>query len=245
MNASWHFCGVSGNKLVSHTLGWVRRLVAALLLALSAPQVCAEGFSTVSLPPTGTQPVSKLIQEWRTLMAGMAGSTEMTKIQQANAFFNRRIRFEEDAETWGQSDYWATPMETLTQGRGDCEDFAIAKYFTLLEVGVPASRLRLVYAKISLDGFAGSVARAHMILAYYPLPDSTPLVLDNLSNEIVTASSRPDLTPVFSFNTEGLWIGTGNQASRSSYSRWQNLILRAHHEGFLQSRSTPMLRAGL
>lgn len=220
-------------------------MAAAVLLALIATQATADGFNQAALPLSGTQSAPSLIQEWRALLGGGAGLTESTKVQRVNDFFNQRIRHEDDADVWGQSDYWATPMETLAQGRGDCEDFAIAKYFTLLEIGVPASRLRLVYAKASLERMTGHISRAHMVLAYYPHPESTPLLLDNLTSETVPASARSDLIPVFSFNTEGLWIGTGNQASHSSYSRWQELVVRTRREGFLQNNGRLIQRAGL
>ena len=93
-------------------------------------------------------------------------------------------------------------------GMGDCEDFAIAKYFSLLAVGVPASQLRLVYVRLQL-GAPGGPSQAHMVLAYYASAQAEPLILDNLITDIRPASRRPDLTPVFSFNSDGLWQGNG------------------------------------
>jgi predicted transglutaminase-like cysteine proteinase len=215
------------------------------LLSLLIANAAAEGFSQVSLSPSGSLANTALIQEWRALLGSGAEMAESAKVRRVNDFFNQRIQFEEDSEVWGQSDYWATPLETLVQKRGDCEDFAIAKYFTLLELGVPVSRLRLVYVKVSQDGMAGAISRAHMVLAYYPHQGSTPMVLDNLSADVVPASARPDLIPVFSFNTEGLWVGTSNQTSTSSYSRWQELVARTRSEGFLKNRTGHIQRAGL
>ena len=51
--------------------------------------------------------------------------------------------FEDDDQHWHQADYWATPIETLASNGGDCEDFSIAKYFTLRELGVAEQCLRL------------------------------------------------------------------------------------------------------
>jgi predicted transglutaminase-like cysteine proteinase len=109
------------------------------------------------------------------------------------------------AQIWGQSDYWATPLETLAKGKGDCEDFTIAKYFTLLEAGLPNEQLRLIYVKARIGGAASNVTQAHMVLAYYSEPDAEPLILDNLITDIRPASRRPDLQPVFSFNSMGIW----------------------------------------
>jgi predicted transglutaminase-like cysteine proteinase len=159
------------------------------------------------------------------------------KLRRVNEFFNRRIGFADDREVWGQSDYWATPMETLAKGRGDCEDFTIAKYFTLLEAGIPGDKLRLVYVKARIGGPSSSIVQAHMVLAYYATPDAEPLVLDNLITDIRPASRRPDLTPVFSFNSQGIWQGASGGSAPSAgglgrLSRWQDLLQRARHEGF-------------
>ncbi|MBI4998773.1 MAG: transglutaminase-like cysteine peptidase [Rhodocyclales bacterium] len=159
------------------------------------------------------------------------------KLRRVNEFFNRRIRFADDREVWGQSDYWATPIETLAKGQGDCEDFTIAKYFTLLAAGLPDEQLRLVYVKARIGGAGSSLQQAHMVLAYYAAPDAEPLVLDNLITEIRPASRRPDLTPVFSFNSQAIWAGAAGGTTPSAgglgrLSRWQDLLARARREGF-------------
>jgi predicted transglutaminase-like cysteine proteinase len=149
-----------------------------------------------------------------------------------NDFINRRIAFDDDLSIWGQNDYWATPAELIGQGRGDCEDFSIAKYYSLIELGIPISKLRLVYVKAALSGPDGVFLQAHMVLAYYATPNADPLVLDNLNPQILPASRRSDLSPIFSFNSAGLWQGTGNQSSKSNLSRWQDLLARARADGF-------------
>lgn len=166
-----------------------------------------------------------LLRDWQQLLNSSA--PEQEKLKQVNSFFNRNIQFDDDQNIWNQSDYWATPLETIGKGRGDCEDFALAKYYSLLQMGIPMNRLRLIYVKAR----QGNLQQAHMVLAYYPQPNATPLVLDNLDPTIKNASQRPDLTPVFSFNGEGLWQGTGNKAANSKFSRWQELQMRARSEG--------------
>jgi predicted transglutaminase-like cysteine proteinase len=101
--------------------------------------------------------------------------------------------FDDDMSVWGQSDYWATPAELIGQGRGDCEDFSIAKYYSLIELGIPVSKLRLVYVKAVQTGPAGTFLQAHMVLAYYATPNADPLVLDNLnpSDTARLAAQRP------------------------------------------------------
>ena len=175
------------------------------------------------------------LRDWQKLLQEGAADAETTKLRRVNEFFNRRVRFSEDQTVWGQSDYWATPVETLGKGAGDCEDFAIAKYFSLLLLGLPVDKLRLIYVQARMGGPGSTISQAHMVLAYYSGPSAEPLVLDNLIDEVRPASRRADLVPVFSFNSQGLWQGiSGARGSGgpSTLSRWQDLLNRARAEGF-------------
>jgi len=168
------------------------------------------------------------------LLATLAEAEEDARLATINQFFNRRIVFAEDTEVWGVNDHWASPLESLEKGRGDCEDYAIGKYFALTASGVAVARLRLVYVR-ALIGGPGGLQQAHMVLAYYPQPGAEPLILDNLIGDVRPASKRPDLTPVFSFNGEGLWQGTGAQSAGdplSRLSRWRDVLAKARSEGF-------------
>ena len=174
----------------------------------------------------------KLLQP---LLAQAAAMDEDAKLQAINQFFNRLITYAEDIDVWGQIDYWASPLEMMGPGRGDCEDYAIAKYFSLVATGVPVAKLRMVYVRAQLGG-RGAPPQAHMVLAYYASPDVEPLILDSLINEIRPASRRPDLTPVFSFNSEGLWSGVGGQTAGdpvARLSRWREVLDKVKEEGFL------------
>jgi predicted transglutaminase-like cysteine proteinase len=154
------------------------------------------------------------------------------RLAAVNSYYNRRIVFAEDSEAWGQADHWASPLEALALGRGDCEDYAIAKYFSLLAIGMPVARLRLVYVRAQ----TGAGSQPHMVLAFYALPNSEPLILDNLITDVRPASRRPDLVPVFSFNSEGLWQGAGAQSAGdplARLSRWREVLAKARVEGFL------------
>jgi hypothetical protein len=76
-----------------------------------------------------------------------------------------------------------------------------------------------------------------MVLAYYATPKGGPLVLDNLVPEIMPASQRKDLQPIFSFNSEAIWSGVAGNSTKGAggtgqLSRWQDLLLRARKEGF-------------
>ncbi len=172
---------------------------------------------------------------WQKMHNAAGTAPEAAKITAVNQFFNRRIRFVDDNVVWGQNDYWATPLETLYKGAGDCEDFAIAKYFTLLALNISPARLRLTYVRAAMNRGGETAFVPHMVLAYYPQLGKEPLVLDNLVESIQPASTRPDLRPVFSFNTEGLWEQTGGTTSAvplERLSRWRDLLQRASREGF-------------
>ena len=171
---------------------------------------------------------------WRDLLTSSASQPEVSKLRRVNEFFNRRIRFSEDRDIWGTEDYWATPLEMLGRAEGDCEDFAIAKYMTLKLMGVPSEKMRLTYVKARLGGPQSSIVQAHMVLSYYPAPQDEPLVLDNLISDIRPASRRPDLTTIFGFNAEGLWVGgTVPRVANSSQrlSKWQSVLVRMREEG--------------
>ncbi|MBK6638972.1 MAG: transglutaminase-like cysteine peptidase [Rhodocyclaceae bacterium] len=178
-----------------------------------------------------------LLRDWQKTLTEAKPVGEKEKLARINNFFNKRIEFTDDLSVWNQSDYWATPVEFIGQGRGDCEDFAIAKYFALKEIGVPSAKLRLVYVKAKLNGPNGPFLQAHMVLAYYPAPNAEPTILDNLVPDIKPASLRSDLQPVFSFNSEAIWQGVAENSAKGKggtgqLSRWQDLLQRAHAEGF-------------
>ncbi|BEP94773.1 hypothetical protein GmRootA79_31570 [Acidovorax sp. A79] len=161
--------------------------------------------------------------------------SEVDKLAHVNSFFNRRMLFESDAVVWQQNDYWATPLEFMGRGAGDCEDFSIAKYITLLHMGVPNDRLRMIYVRARIGGPGSSKSEAHMVLGYYAHPAEEPVVLDNLITAIRPASSRPDLSPVFSFNNEGLWVSGASTSSAdptTRLSRWRDVLERMRQEGF-------------
>ena len=168
------------------------------------------------------------------LLNGMrAMPNDGERLQAVNRFFNQRISFRSDAEVWGREDHWASPLEALSQGLGDCEDYAIAKYASLLASGVQRERLRLVYVRAELP--SQSRAQAHMVLAYYAHPGAEPLILDNLVPDVLPASQRRDLSPVFSFNSEGLWEGVSGASAGdplARLSRWREAWAKTLDEGF-------------
>jgi predicted transglutaminase-like cysteine proteinase len=176
------------------------------------------------------------LQAWQQLIANQKATSVLEKTKAVNDFFNKNTRFSDDIIHWKQSDYWATPIETLGTSAGDCEDYTIAKYFTLIRLGVPVEHLRLIYVKAQIGGSSSKVFQAHMVLGYYAEPNSIPLILDSLVSNIETADKRNDLHPVFSFNSAGLWVGNQAQPQvdpTARLSRWRNVLERMKQEGFL------------
>ncbi len=141
------------------------------------------------------------LQGWERLVSQHLLSKPVVDISLnlTNDYFNQ-VRWLSDQQHWGQEDYWATPIETLASNAGDCEDFSIGKYFSLLEEKFDPDKLRITYVKsITYD-------QAHMVLAYYEKPESEPLILDNINKTILPASQRPDLVPIYSFNGKSIWL---------------------------------------
>lgn len=165
------------------------------------------------------------LETWRVISSEGLDQTSEQKLEKVNRFFNQ-VPFVSDIDHWGMEDYWATPVELLARYAADCEDYSIAKYLTLRALGIAEDQLRLTYVKaLELD-------QAHMVLTYYATPQSDPLVLDNLIDEIKPASQRSDLKPVYSFNAEGLWLTSLQRADErrigdsGRLQRWVDLNQR-------------------
>jgi predicted transglutaminase-like cysteine proteinase len=176
-----------------------------------------------------------LLGAWNRMLDASSPLNEPQKITQVNDFFNQNIRYTDDVTLWQKTDYWATPLETMGMRGGDCEDFTIAKYMSLLKLGIATEQLRLIYVRAQIGGPHSKRFQAHMVLGYYSSPDAIPLILDNLVSTIEPATKRPDLHPVFSFNSEGLWIGNSAQSQAdptARLSRWRDLLTRVSAEGF-------------
>ena len=206
---------------------WLGRI--AVVLCCSITLVWAQGLGPSSAviqwakKKYGSTAVDRLYA-WQSLMEKNRNKSELEKLRVVNDFFNG-LRYSTDLQLWGKNDYWATPVETLSRGGADCEDYSIAKYFTLRELGVPDEKLRITYVK------ALKLNAHHMVLAYYSTPTSVPLVLDNLNGRILPATERKDLAPIYSFNGDGLWLaksrGGGQRMGTSDRIKmWEDLNAR-------------------
>jgi predicted transglutaminase-like cysteine proteinase len=145
---------------------------------------------------------------------------DLELLSSVNSFFND-VSYISDRTQWRMEDYWASPAEMLASNGADCEDFSIAKYFALKELGVPIERLRITYVKaVRLD-------QAHMVLAYYPTPSGDPWILDNLEHWVRPASERTDLVPVYSFNDDDVLLARQGRPDARAGSSSQIRLWRA------------------
>lgn len=209
--------------------GWLILLLvlAAAPVRTDGPLVLGESLLRAMEQRYGAGARQRLL-DWQELLQTVRGEDDRVKIDEVNRFFNK-MSFVDDRIHWQKEDHWATPVEFLASQAGDCEDFAIAKYFSLLSLGIDENRLTLTYVK------ALRLNQAHMVLSFYPSPTAEPLILDNLVDAIKPSSERTDLQPVYSLNGSGLWLakqrGRGKMVGDSGrLSRWQDLLDRMTDE---------------
>lgn len=178
------------------------------------------------------QTAASRLRQWRELVGQIHGLHEERRVELVNRFFNR-IPSRTDLAHWGLNDYWASPMELLVTNGGDCEDFALAKYFTLRAAGVPNERLRVTYVRAWIA--RENRMESHMVLAYYPFADADPLILDNLVANVRPATERTDLTPTMGFNADGLWSAkqrgqAGRLGEVTRIGHWNELVQRMREQ---------------
>lgn len=221
-----HTCQPPSRLSLRSVLSFVFVACLCLSLHVVAFEIDAQIIKQVS-EKFGDKAASRL-RFWQKTVLDAKNNTEAEQLEIVNRFFNQ-VRFLSDQEHWQREDYWATPLELLATNGGDCEDYSIAKYFTLRELGIPDDKLKITYVK------AVQLNQAHMILAYYDFPGAEPLILDNLVDEILPASERPDLVPVYSFNGEGLWLSklSSQEGKRlgnaNKLDSWKDLMTRHNH----------------
>lgn len=166
------------------------------------------------------------VEYWDSMMESSKNQKILNKLKNVNDFFNK-IKYKSDLAHWKKKDYWATPFEFMGTGAGDCEDYAIAKYFSLRELGVPDEKLRITYVTYRRSN--SKYEQAHMVLTYYHTPGATPVVLDNINKTLKLATKRPDLKPVYSFNATGLWQAKNRGSVRvgsNNLRSWKDLMNR-------------------
>ncbi|MCB1532048.1 MAG: transglutaminase-like cysteine peptidase [Alphaproteobacteria bacterium] len=137
-----------------------------------------------------------IVREWQNDLAGFQGLELKKMASKVNSLMNEK-QYIVDSKNWGQSDYWATPIEFMKRG-GDCEDFAIAKYTALRSLGVPEERMRIAIVHDKQKNIP------HAILIVYT--DEGPYILDNQNKNLVSGSGVGRYRPIFSINRTAWWL---------------------------------------
>ena len=139
--------------------------------------------------------------------SSLHGKAAFDRLEAVNWYVNKRVRFTDDIKQYGRMDYWAAANETLNRGRGDCEDFAIAKLQMLRRAGIADKDLYLVVVKdlVRRADHAILVVRAagHMY------------VLDNGTDELLDSESVSDYRPVLTFAAAGASWTHGYRVQRA------------------------------
>ena len=142
----------------------------------------------------------------------------MKKLNEINLFYNQ-AKYMSDMALYHKIDYWATPYQFLAKDAGDCEDYAIAKYFALKYLKINPKKIYFVYVRVKKTNIP------HMVLAYFYEKNKPPLILDNLTNKIMPANKRKDIIPVYMFNPVILEKTLKNKKN-GVYRKWDDLIKR-------------------
>lgn len=132
---------------------------------------------------------------WKIFQDGSKGKKSLELLRYVNSFWNT-WPYKTDIVNWGKEDYWAIPMEFLKKS-GDCEDYAIVKYFSLKELGVPAEDMRIVVVRDTVRNLA------HAVLVVYL--DDNAYVLDNVSSAVLPHSRVRQYSPQYSINERSRW----------------------------------------
>lgn len=141
---------------------------------------------------------------WQALSAKAQPLSTMERLRLVNQFWNG-WPYKEDITNWGKADYWAIPAQFILKS-GDCEDYAIAKYFTLKELGLDPASMRIVVLRDTIRNLA------HAVLAVYVNGDI--YILDNLSNVVLSHKRLGNYSPQFSINEYGRWAHIKGKPSK-------------------------------
>lgn len=134
-------------------------------------------------------------ETWKSLQNQAQPLAAMDQLRLVNKFWNG-WPYREDMANWGKADYWEIPAQFLLKS-GDCEDYAIVKYFTLKELGFDPAAMRIVVLRDTIRNLA------HAVLAVYLNGDV--YILDNLSNVVLSHRRLGNYSPQFSVNESGRW----------------------------------------
>jgi len=175
-------------------------ILLILFAALLLPAKEYPSFSKQELNKIACQsPISKnRIVDYQKTLQKLSSLSKKQQLTQLNLYLNSLLP-QYDAVIKNKENDWATPKEFLKIGYGDCEDYVIIKYYSLLRLGYEEENLYLTIVK---EKFHGGY---HMVLSYFNKKNSSPLVLDNLSFKILPLQKRTDLAALLFINANGVY----------------------------------------
>lgn len=182
------------------------RVLRAMATEAKAFDQCAADAALCTTP---------ILRHWRNIITSAAKLPRKDRIKAVNDFFNR-WPYKQDRELYGVSEYWATPKEFMTRS-GDCEDYSIAKYFALRELGFAEDEMRVVILMDQIRGIG------HAVLAIYVENDI--LILDSLSNLILPHTRYKHYVPQYSMNETTRWAHIGGFEKKKTPA-YQGLVAR-------------------
>ena len=136
------------------------------------------------------------LRDWGRFIDSIRGLDARRQVAEVNRYMNQK-RYVIDPVNYGVPDYWATPLQFLTKN-GDCEDYAIAKFFSLRALGFDNDMLRILV----VDDLNLQVA--HAVLVVYL--DGVPSILDNQVPQVVRVDAIRHYRPIFSVNESYWWF---------------------------------------
>lgn len=159
-------------------------------------------FNNERLKPTFKKDVlnvndAGLKQKWKALYDELYRADIYEKLQKVNTFFNKN-KYTDDLDNWGAEEYWATPREFMLKGRGDCEDYAVAKYYALKALGVPPKSMVLVSVIDDKSGMGHLVLSVSYAGSFY--------ILDNNGNTVYRNGTKNFYKPRYYLNETGVWV---------------------------------------
>jgi len=203
-------------KRIISTLAAGLFLIAAVpvpAIAAESPMPKIEGYRTLSLPGTGknrkwTQVLMRYanesikaespreMREWYSRIGAVIGLPRMEQLIRVQTLFDD-FPYRSDPDLWHRPDYWASPLEFMRARSGDCEDFAIAKYFALRELGVPVHAMSII---VMVDRLREKPAHAVLMVAL----NGTTWILDNLQNGMaISQVAFLRYRPIYQINEQG------------------------------------------
>lgn len=173
------------------------------LSALARYSKEAKAPASVPCPPNDELHICSY-DDWTNFLKTLEGKAPLVQLNEVNNRINQ-AKYITDSANWGQSDYWATPAEFMARF-GDCEDYAILKYLSLIRLGWKESALRVVAVK-DLNLKVGHA----VLIVFFKHPKTgqiLQLLLDNQIKTIANAASIRHYQPVFSINKYFWWRHT-------------------------------------